>query len=80
MPENKNNCGILAGNLVWQYKDINGCLKPESHNDAHVFKTQDGKLIKWEDDYSCKCGCWDDYDEHDSEACVVFQEVENIND
>ena len=69
----------MAHNLSG-HKDENGRLKPECHNDAHVFRDQNGKLIKWEDDYSCKCGCWDDYDEHDSQACVVFQEVKNIND
>ena len=69
-------CGILFHRR--DFKDESGCLKPKGHNDFHVCKTDKGTLMGWEDDYSCKCGCWDDYEKGDSEVCMVYWEVDNI--
>lgn len=76
----KNVCGIMSRDYLSGHKDINGCLKPHAHNDAHVFRDQNGKLVKWEDDYNCTCGCWDEYDKGDPDVCIIYCEVKNIND
>ncbi len=60
------------------FKDVSGCLKPNGHNDFHVCRTDNGTLMAWEDDYECKCGCWDDYEEGDDEVCMVYWNVEKI--
>lgn len=60
------------------FKDTDGCLKRNGHNDHHVCRTPDGKLIAWEDDYECNCGCWDDYELGDSRVCMLYWEVKNI--
>jgi hypothetical protein len=57
------------------FRDISGCLKPHAHNDAHVCENDKGEYIEWEDDYSCKCGCWDDYEAGDSRVCIVYSVV-----
>lgn len=59
-----------------EFNDITGCLKPSAHNDHHVCRTSDGRLMAWEDDYECNCGCWDD-EEYDS-VCRVYWEVKEI--
>lgn len=70
----------LCGTLFHRndFKDESGCLKPNGHNDFHVCKTDKGKLIAWEDDYDCNCGCWDDYEKGDGEVCMLYWEVDNI--
>ncbi len=53
--------------------DETGCLKENAHNDSHICQTRNGRLIEWEDDYSCKCGCWDE-DDYGS-ACIIYNDV-----
>jgi len=69
-------CGALFHRN--DFRDESGCLKPNGHNDFHVCKTDKGKMMAWEDDYDCNCGCWDDYEKGDSEVCIVYWEVDNI--
>lgn len=71
-------CGILYTRN--DFKDPDGCLKPHAHNDHHICRTSDGNLIAWEDDYGCKCGCWDQYEKGDCEVCMVYWEVKSINE
>lgn len=71
-------CGILAPNHLSGHKDEYGCLKKHAHIDNHVFKDQNGKLISWEEDFSCECGCWDKYDAGDPDVCVLYIEVHSI--
>ena len=73
-------CGILAPMVLSGHIDEDGCIKECGHNDNHIFKVQNRKLISWEDDYSCQCGCWDSYEDGDNESCVVYYEIENIED
>lgn len=71
-----NDKKIVCGSIFTRtdFEDISGCLKPNGHNDYHVCKTKDGDFVAWEDDYNCKCGCWDDY-ENDEEVCMVYWKV-----
>lgn len=78
--EEENICGILAPIHLNGHIDNDGCIKKCGHNDNHIFKDQNGKLISWEDDYSCGCGCWDDYEKGDNESCIVYYEVKNLED
>lgn len=56
-------CNILfLGHGGGEPIDKNGCLRKDNHFDHHIFKDEYGKLVAWEDDYTCKCGCWDDGD------------------
>lgn len=59
--------------------DASGCLKPSGHFDHHVFRTDEGQLVAWQDDEECTCGCWDDI-EHDSRVCMLAWNVNTIND
>jgi len=52
--------------------DSTGCLKQDAHNDSHISITTDNRIIEWEDDYSCKCGCWDEYSAGSDEVCRVY--------
>lgn len=70
----RNKCSTLFPRK--DFNDSSGCLKEEAHNDFHVCKTDTGKLIAWEDDYKCDCGCWDD---DDGEVCIIYWEVDSIN-
>lgn len=56
------SCGIHFNGGVGYPIDDNGCIKKMGHNDAHVFIDKEGNTIEWQDDYKCKCGCWDDED------------------
>lgn len=49
--------------------DSNGCLKKEAHNDSHIFLSDNGKYIEWEDDLCTNCDCEYDY-------CTIYQEIE----
>lgn len=73
--ENKDTCGIIFSGD--EFKDVSGCLKPNAHNNAHVCRIESGELMEWEDDYECKCGCWDDY-ENDQEVCIIYGIVKTI--
>lgn len=77
---NKDICGILAPNYLSGHVDQYGCIKECGHNDNHIFKDQNEKLVSWEDDYSCTCGCWDDYEKGDNEVCIIYHEINNIED
>lgn len=66
-------CGILFTRS--DFKDESGCLKPSAHNDNHICRTTDGRLISWEDDYTCNCGCWKDEDDLEN-VCKVYREVD----
>ena len=71
-------CGI-----IFPYNDLqdnNGCLKQDNHYDSHVFKNNDGKLIAWQDDGECNCGCWDEYENGTSDVCKVYREVKSISE
>ncbi len=71
-------CNILfCGYSASEPYDESGCLKPDGHFDHHVFMSDDGKLIAWEDDEECTCGCWDNI-EHDTRVCMVYWEVKTI--
>jgi len=67
-------CGTLFGRR--DFVDVSGCLKPSCHNDFHVCRTADGRLMAWHDDEECTCGCWDEDDF--SSVCRVYWEVANI--
>lgn len=71
-----DKCGTLFPRE--DFKDDTGCLKERAHNDAHVCKTPYGKLIKWEEDYECDCGCWDDLEDDGDTPCIVYFEVNEI--
>jgi len=61
-----------------EVKDEHGCLKDEGHNDAHVCRNSDGKLIEWEEDYECDCGCWDEWEDDGDAPCIIYSEVDKI--
>lgn len=66
-------CGILfQRNSPVEPKDEHGCILEDAHNSAHVFKDDQGRLIEWEDDYSCTCGCWDDAE---GGVCMVYRVI-----
>lgn len=71
-------CGILYPNH--EFKDNDGCLKSDAHNNHHIFKNQNGDLIAWEDDYSCTCGCWDEWEFNSGQVCINYKKVNSIND
>jgi len=71
--EKAKTCGILFPSRHNDFKDESGCLKGIAHNDAHIYLAKDGKYYEWEDDYSCKCGCWDD---DDDDVCMVYNVVD----
>lgn len=77
MKADNKTCGVLYSDD--NIKDEHGCLKPHAHNDHHVFRAEDGRLIAWEDDYGCICGCWDDY-EKDPNVCRLQWEVKTITE
>jgi hypothetical protein len=58
------------------FKDVTGCLKHYAHNDHHVCRTADDRLMAWENDYGCECGCWED---GDGDVCRVYWEVVAIS-
>jgi alpha-tubulin suppressor-like RCC1 family protein len=60
--------------------DVSGCLKEYAHNDHHICRAEDGSLWAWEDDYTCNCGCWDEYEKGDNDVCRVYWEVKTIKD
>jgi hypothetical protein len=72
-------CHILFTGDIFT-DDPDGCLKPSAHNDHHVFRAADGRLMAWEDDYGCKCGCWDDWEEYGGDVCGFFWEVKSIEE
>jgi hypothetical protein len=74
--ETVDECSILFNRD--DFKDVTGCLKPYGHNDHHVCKTSDDKLIAWEYEYGCQCGCWDS-DEY-TDVCIIYWEVESIDE
>lgn len=74
---NKKSCGILFLR-EHSHVDNHGCLKPHAHNDSHIFLDHAGRFIEWEDDYACKCGCWDDYDKGDPNVCGVYQDITQV--
>ena len=73
----EETCGALF--TKHDFTDVSGCLKKYAHNDAHICKTDKGEYMEWEDDYDCKCGCWDDY-ENDPEVCMVYSVVGQVEE
>lgn len=71
-------CYILKTDIQ-THKDKQGCIKPSGHNDAHIFKDQNGDYIEWEDDYSCNCGCWDKFEEFGGQPCGVYKKLDNFD-
>lgn len=59
----ENTCGSLKPDYGGfnEHKDNDRCIKPDGHNDYHVFKSEKGKMIAWEYDYTCdrECDCWE---------------------
>tara|TARA_R110000737_G_scaffold68596_5_gene96776 strand:+ start:1707 stop:1934 length:228 start_codon:yes stop_codon:yes gene_type:complete len=71
-------CGILF-NYPNDMVDTTGCLKEDCHeSEGHIFRNDYGKLIYWQDDYECNCGCWDEYLEGDEIVCGIYHEVTEI--
>lgn len=68
-------CGILFQGH--EFTDTNGCIKPDAHNDFHVCLTDEGKNMAWQDDYDCKCGCWENYDNAPDEVCKIYWEIKS---
>ncbi len=73
--EEADRCSVLFRRR--DFKDVSGCLKPYAHNDFHVCKTDKGIFMAWEDDYNCKCGCWDEYEDGDNEVCMLYWQVDD---
>lgn len=65
-----NKCNLLYPNN--EFHDEDGCIKPNAHNDAHVFRNEYGVLIEWEDDYGCleDCNCWEE-----GGNCLIYREI-----
>lgn len=58
-----------------EFKDTTGCLKETCHNDEHLCLSDEGKYMGWQDDYSCNCGCWDEYEKSGETPCLVYREI-----
>ncbi len=69
---NENYCGTLFPMSDFDVSDCSGCLKASGHNDAHIFRHKNGSYVQWEDDYSCKCGCWD-HEEDLVHVCKTYR-------
>jgi len=67
----KCNC-LFPGDEI---KDESGCIKEEAHNDFHICIDVNGQKWRWEDDYECDCGCWDDYEKGDCNVCQVYGKI-----
>jgi len=73
----KDTCGIY----FWDYdyfKDTTGCLKEYGHEGGHLFKDNMGRLIEWEDDFTCNCGCLEDDDDLIN-ICKIYKEIKDEN-
>jgi hypothetical protein len=68
------SCGICYP-YPNEFKGMTECIKPHAHNDFHVFRTENGGLIAWEDDDQCGCGCWDDWEKGDGLVCTKYWQV-----
>jgi len=77
-----DKCRILVPfeDGLWTTRDVNGCIKPEGHNSAHISLLEDGRYIQWEDDYSCNCGCWDEGDFDNVCRVARFLTEEEVNE
>jgi hypothetical protein len=75
-----NTCGIIfIGDSLTH--DNNGCLRQKNNHKVHIFKDKrNGKLIAWEEDFECKCGCWDKYDKGDPDVCCLYWDIDNVNE
>lgn len=63
------------------FTDVSGCLKKSAHNNAHICKTNKGEYMEWEDDYDCKCGCWDEWEEFGGgTVCMTYGVVGQIDE
>lgn len=60
------------------FKDVTGCLKPHAHFDNHVCRDENGNLIAW--DYDWTCGCPDCRTDSFNDMCIVYRQIENIDD
>ena len=75
--------GQEACNILFpadDFEDVSGCLKKYAHNDVHICITKKGEYMEWEDDYSCKCGCWDEWEAGDSRVCMVYRVVGQVEE
>lgn len=60
------------------FKDVSGCLKTVGHLDHHVCKTSNGSLMAW--DYDWDCTCRDCRTDEISDMCIIYWEVNSINE
>ena len=75
MKEQKR-CHILVGFRDCFSDDVSGCLKSANHFDGHLSLLKNGKIVEWEDDMTCECGCWDSYDTGFSDdTCKIFHYI-----
>ena len=74
---NKDACGLLfpTDRNDHSITDNEGCIKTGCH-DKHVFvNEQTGKMIEWEYDYGCDCGCTDDIENNSNDVCIIYSEI-----
>ena len=72
----KFTCGILFPNdrNDQSITDDKGCIRIGSH-DKHLFvNKQTGKMVEWEYDLCCECGCTDNIENDSSEVCIIYHE------
>lgn len=77
-----DKCYILVPfkDSIWTTRDSEGCVLKSNHDGAHVSILDDGRIIQWEDDYSCNCGCWDcEHELHDVCKVYSFLTQEELN-
>lgn len=69
-------CGIFFPKLgtYCKHVDESGCNLHEDHQGDHRFTDTKGRLVAWEDDLSCDCGCNQD---EDSQPCVLYRDITN---
>lgn len=77
MSESKETCGIIVPRrreilgCHRESDDLPVCICPRNHFGPHVFRTQDGQLIAWEDDHECGC-C----EPGEDERCYLYWNID----
>lgn len=72
----KRTCGTMFPDfeIGCSHKDQQGCNLHPGHKGKHRFTDTMGRLVEWEDDDSCECGCNKD---RDSQSCVIYKDITN---
>lgn len=65
-----DTCGIIYSRGEPRMGDRHGCLLPDGHNGAHVFRNGDGVLMYWENDYECNCR--DCQSDEPDDWCLIY--------